>query len=212
MVDSSTLFDVCDELAVFPLPRVVLMPGGLLPLHVYEPRYTSLVAHCLSGDGVMGIATLKPGFETHYYGAPPVYREVGLGRIVTHEPFEDGRCNIVLQYVGRAVVTEELACRHRFRVFRGELVEDDPTGLREAAKRLRVLILQLGSLSEDASREARRLAGLPPVQMVDALARKLLDSPQERIQYLACSRVADRIRIVQERLASFLIVQGTAEA
>ena len=36
------------ELPVFPLPRTVLMPGAMLPLHVFEPRYRELVAHCLA--------------------------------------------------------------------------------------------------------------------------------------------------------------------
>ena len=206
------LLDCCDELPVFPLPRVVLMPGGLLPLHVYETRYTSLVAHCLNGEGLMGVATLKPGFEANYYGAPPVYDRVGIGQIVAHEPFEDGRCNIVLKYVGRARVQEELDFRLGFRVFRGELIEDDSTGLDEASKRLRVLILQLGTLSKDAAREARRLASLPAIDMVDSLARKLMESPADRLQYLACVRMSERVRMVQERLASFLVVQGTAEA
>ena len=36
------------DLPVFPLP-LVLLPGELLPLHIFEPRYRELVARCLAG-------------------------------------------------------------------------------------------------------------------------------------------------------------------
>ena len=37
------------DLPVFPLP-LVLLPGELLPLHIFEPRYRELVARCLAGE------------------------------------------------------------------------------------------------------------------------------------------------------------------
>ena len=71
---------------LFPL-GVVLLPGEVLPLHIFEPRYRELVARCLAGpepfcvvhsddDGVREIGCLAVGVE-----------------IV--ERFEDGRLNIV---------------------------------------------------------------------------------------------------------------------
>jgi Lon protease-like protein len=35
---------------MFPL-GIVLLPGGLLPLHVFEPRYRQMVIDCLADDG-----------------------------------------------------------------------------------------------------------------------------------------------------------------
>lgn len=35
---------------MFPL-GMVLLPGGILPLHVFEPRYRELIVDCLSADG-----------------------------------------------------------------------------------------------------------------------------------------------------------------
>ncbi len=37
-------------MAMFPLGSV-LLPGGLLPLHVFEPRYRRMVIDCLQADG-----------------------------------------------------------------------------------------------------------------------------------------------------------------
>jgi Lon protease-like protein len=73
------------SLPIFPLPNCVLLPGGLLPLHVFEPRYRELTRDCLAGAQLMGIARLRPGFETTYYGCPPVYERCGVGRIICSE-------------------------------------------------------------------------------------------------------------------------------
>lgn len=48
------------ELPIFPLPQCVLLPGGLLPLHVFEPRYRELTRYCLEGNRPMGVARLLP--------------------------------------------------------------------------------------------------------------------------------------------------------
>src|SRR6185295_13942516 len=69
--------DALAALPIFPLPNCVLLPGGLLPLHVFEPRYRELTRDCLAGHQLMGIARLRPGFETAYYGRPPVYEKCG---------------------------------------------------------------------------------------------------------------------------------------
>lgn len=84
------------RLPLFPLPGVVLLPGTLLPLHIFEPRYQAMVEDALAGDRLIGMAMLKPGWE----GAgesPPIYAVGGAGEIVESEELEDGRGNIVLE-------------------------------------------------------------------------------------------------------------------
>jgi Lon protease-like protein len=63
------------SLPIFPLPNAVLLPGGLLPLHVFEKRYREMTRDCLAGHQLMGVARLRPGFESSYYGRPPVYEK-----------------------------------------------------------------------------------------------------------------------------------------
>jgi Lon protease-like protein len=52
-------------LPMFPLGSV-LLPGGLLPLHVFEPRYRDMVRDCLRVDGEpeFGQALITRGWET----------------------------------------------------------------------------------------------------------------------------------------------------
>ena len=43
-----------DLLPLFPLD-LVLLPGAVLPLHIFEPRYREMVAECLSLKRVFGV-------------------------------------------------------------------------------------------------------------------------------------------------------------
>ncbi|MBK9069803.1 MAG: LON peptidase substrate-binding domain-containing protein [Myxococcales bacterium] len=108
--------EVPAELPIFPLGGVVLLPGGLLPLHIFEPRYRAMIAACLAGDRMLGIARLRPGFEASYEGRPPVVPICGIGRIVACEELADGRYNILVQGVARAVINREQPPAQPYRV------------------------------------------------------------------------------------------------
>ena len=61
---------------VFPLPNVVLFPHAILPLHVFELRYRTMVRDALSGERLVALALLKPGWEGEYQGSP-AFHELG---------------------------------------------------------------------------------------------------------------------------------------
>ncbi|MCA1583081.1 MAG: LON peptidase substrate-binding domain-containing protein [Acidobacteria bacterium] len=81
---------------LFPLPGVVLFPGTLLPLHIFEPRYREMVADALAGDRIIGMAMLKTGLEGDE-GGSPIHPIGGAGEIIESEALEDGRYNILLE-------------------------------------------------------------------------------------------------------------------
>ncbi|MEK7330415.1 MAG: LON peptidase substrate-binding domain-containing protein, partial [Candidatus Eisenbacteria bacterium] len=66
---------------VFPLPGVVLFPGAQLPLHVFELRYRTMVREALSGERVIALALLRPGWERDYQGSPEFHPLGCLARI-----------------------------------------------------------------------------------------------------------------------------------
>src|SRR5829696_5325599 len=84
-------------LPIFPLPNVVLFPNVFLPLHIFETRYRQMVTDALSGDRLIGMTLLQPGYETEYENAPAVY-DVGCAGLITHvERLNDGCFNLVLR-------------------------------------------------------------------------------------------------------------------
>src|SRR5258708_11996570 len=86
-----------DLLPIFPLPNVVLFPNVFLPLHVFEPRYRQMVNDALTGDRIIGMVLLRPGWQADYEGRPAVY-PVGCAGLITHaERLPDGRFTIVLR-------------------------------------------------------------------------------------------------------------------
>ena len=44
-----------EVLPIFPLTGVMLLPGTVLPLHIFEPRYRAMVEDALETDKVFGM-------------------------------------------------------------------------------------------------------------------------------------------------------------
>jgi Lon protease-like protein len=82
-------------LPMFPL-GTVLLPGMVLPLHVFEPRYRQLVQDCQAGDGEFGVVLIERGSEV---GGGDVRTDVGtVAKIAQVQALPDGR--YVLATVG----------------------------------------------------------------------------------------------------------------
>ena len=95
------------ELRLFPLSRVVLFPGMLLPLQVFETRYRQLVAECLQDNEPFGVVLIREGVEV---GGPAVPHDVGTtARIRSASLSPDGMLH--LQTVGERRF-RVLALRH----------------------------------------------------------------------------------------------------
>jgi len=101
------------EIPIFPLPGVLLLPGGRLPLNVFEPRYLALVDDALAGPRAVGM--LQPCEEADDVGAARIYATGCLGRITAFSETEDGRYLITLSGLIRFDVTTELPKRSGYR-------------------------------------------------------------------------------------------------
>lgn len=99
--DKSVPFPIPATIPVFALPNVVLFPKTYLPLHIFEPRYRQMVDDAVMGGQCIGMALLKEGWESDYYGNPPVFGMGCVGRLVSVQPLAEGRSNILLQGLGR---------------------------------------------------------------------------------------------------------------
>src|SRR3954451_20258227 len=124
--------DSLSALPIFPLPNCVLLPGGLLPLHVFEPRYRELTRDCLAGHHLMAVARLRPGYETTYYGRPPVYERFGVGRIICSEELPDGRFALLLRGVARVEIARELPAERAYRQVEARVLPDVNVDAHEA--------------------------------------------------------------------------------
>jgi len=48
-----------ERIPLFPL-NVVLLPGAILPLHIFEPRYRKMVRHCIDEKSDFGVLLAQP--------------------------------------------------------------------------------------------------------------------------------------------------------
>lgn len=95
---------------IFPLAGAILFPRVQLPLHVFEPRYRSMVRDALARDQLIAMVQPRAGKE------PPDLFEIGcIGRIVQSEELADGRFNIVLEGLSRYRIVRELEVETPYR-------------------------------------------------------------------------------------------------
>jgi uncharacterized protein len=106
--------DLPQLIPVFPLDGALLLPGGDLPLQIFEPRYLNMVDDAMAGDRLIGMIQTKGGAR-----ANPILADVGcVGRITSYNETSDGRYLITLTGVCRFEAGEELSLRTPYRQVR----------------------------------------------------------------------------------------------
>ena len=107
--------DLPRMIPVFPLDGALLLPGGDLPLQIFEPRYLNMVDDVMAGDRVIGMIQSRAGGDRER----PRLSGVGcLGRITSYAETSDGRYLITLTGVCRFESGEELNVHTPYRQVR----------------------------------------------------------------------------------------------
>jgi Lon protease-like protein len=108
------LDDLPAEFPVFPLGGALLLPGGRLPLNIFEPRYLAMVEDALGQGRYFGMVQPDKRLPKGENG-PGLFRTGCLGRISTFEETEDGRYLITLTGVIRFTIAEEIGMQRGYR-------------------------------------------------------------------------------------------------
>ena len=103
---------------IFPLRGALLLPGGNLPLNIFEPRYLQMVRDAMQTDRVIGMIQPRP--ETEEAPVPELYRTGCVGRITNFSETEDGRFLITLTGVCRFDIEQELEVSTLYRQVVGD--------------------------------------------------------------------------------------------
>ena len=199
------------DLAVFPLPRVVFFPGALLPLHLFEERYRSMIADCLEREHMaMAVSMLKPGYEENYGGNPEMHDICGLGHIEKHEKMDDGRYNILLRGISRVRVEAELDSDVPYRkaqvsVLPGNLDQDQVS-----TSALTTLLSTASLVATEVRRkhpefELQLGNDMPSGMLTDIVADRLVASEAARQRLIETVHVPQRVEILTQTLAEILV-------
>jgi uncharacterized protein len=204
------------EMAMFPLGSV-LLPGMVLPLHVFEDRYRRLVDDVLEAEvPEFGVALIERGSEV---GGGDLRSMSGcVARIVEAARTPDGRWAVVAVGTGRLRVRWWLPDDPYPRAVVEEWPDPDPQDeaalqrdlepLEARVRRLAALASELGApglpedleLSGDPVQRTYQLAVLSPLGALDR--QRVLDAtdPAERLRLLT-SMVDEQQDLLEARLA-----------
>jgi len=105
-------YELPEVLPLFPLPGALLLPGGQLPLNIFEPRYLRMVDDALAGGRMIGMIQPRNGMADE---KPPLYGVGCAGRLTGFNETDDGRYLITLTGIKRFRLAEELAADTPYR-------------------------------------------------------------------------------------------------
>ncbi|HWJ61250.1 MAG TPA: LON peptidase substrate-binding domain-containing protein [Acidimicrobiales bacterium] len=187
---------------MFPLGSV-LLPGMVLPLHVFEERYRALMRDCMAGDRRFGVTLIERGSEV---GGGDIRAMAGcLAEIVQADELPDGRWGIVAVGTERIRVTGWLP-DDPYPIAEVEDWPDVPSADPEAAvasyearvaqlRRVLAMAVELGAeadpmvlLADDAEIGSYQIGVLSPI------------GPLDRQRLLTASGVDERLALLEELL------------
>lgn len=125
--------DLPEIVPVFPLSAALLLPGGRMPLNIFEPRYLQMIDDVIGSKRLIGMIQPRLDGAVRRDGEPEICQVGCLGRITSLAESGDGRYLIALQGVCRFRVADEPSVKSPFRQcrivpFAGDLSEERSGG------------------------------------------------------------------------------------
>lgn len=110
---------------LFPLPNLVLFPGVVQALHIFEPRYRKMMDDSLAADKLVTICLYKSAEDAAVLdGNPVIHDTVCIAKVVAHKVLQDGRYNLLIVGVKRAKINRELGIEKPYRMAEVTVLED----------------------------------------------------------------------------------------
>jgi Lon protease-like protein len=195
---------VPDVIPIFPLTSTVLLPGEVLPLHIFEPRYRAMVRDALATHKVIGMVQALPASPTEDIGEARVCEVGCIGLIAQHEELPDGRFLMWLLGLERFQIDQELFAATAYRQVRVHYTPVEASALRLAGiqplrQELRSMLPRLVDADESTQALLRRqMEEVSDTQLI-ALACQILELGADRKQaILEAASQTDRFLMVYE--------------
>ena len=199
-VSPSTRFEQLPRtLPIFPLAGVLLLPGGKLPLNIFEPRYLAMTRDALADARMIGM--VQPLDPKSAAKTPEIYLTGCAGKITSFSETDDGRNHITLTGVCRFGVVEELNVTTPYRQvlasyarFRDDLDGSEDASVVERKRLLPALraYLELSSVPADW----KAIERAPSDALVNSLAMVCPFEPSEKQALLEAPTLAERSRVM----------------
>ena len=188
--------DLPSTFPVFPLNQVILVPGQLLPLHIFEPRYREMVTDTMAGNRMMAMAFVEDDDAGGVGKAPRLNPVCGLGRIVHYQPYPDGRGDIILEGVARMEIEEELECETLYRQVRAQrFCEFEPKD--DVMPRARMLLHRVQCFDPE---ECDAYSSMPLSRLIDTLLLRIPAPIQVKRDIYVDPRLVERLEALERAM------------
>jgi Lon protease-like protein len=185
--------DLPQAIPVFPLDGALLLPGGQLPLNIFEPRYLNMVDDAMAADRLIGMVQTRGGDP----GRPGLAKVGCVGKITSFAETGDGRYLITLTGIARFETGDELPVatpyrqvRARFAAFEADLRPADPLPDVDRRRFLSALARYLDQ--RDLGVDWRTAEQAPTAALVNSLAMGLPFDAAEKQALLEAPTLAER--------------------
>ena len=191
---------------LFPLPNMVLFPGVVQALHLFEPRYRELMEDALAEDELITMAFIKPDWAAEIDDHPELANTVCVGKILSHTQLEDGRYNLFLVGTTRAKIVKELPMDTPYRMAEVQIVKEILDGSTDTVALRQQIVDEfrnLAALRSSWNHEALDQFlddDLPFGQLVDMICYSCGATPGQQQNVLEANEWGERGRIVLELL------------
>lgn len=112
------------QVPIFPL-HTVLFPGGILPLRVFEPRYTDMISNCLRNGSSFGVCLISDGSEVG--GMATTYDVGTMANIIDWHTRHDGLLGITVLGMERFSVEKTTQQANRLMLAEIETITQEQT-------------------------------------------------------------------------------------
>jgi hypothetical protein len=190
-------------LPVFPLPGALLLPGGKLPLQIFEPRYLAMTRDALASDRLIGMIqplrqdSENEGLVSH---TAEIYPIGCAGRITAYSETDDGRYMITLTGVCRFAIRKELPTLAGYRRvvpdferFRSDM---DAAATANVDRQSLLKALQAYFAHQKISIDPAAIMDIPDDKLVTSLAMVCPFEAKEKQALLEAADLAERSRVM----------------
>ena len=191
------------QLPIFPLP-IALLPGELLPLHIFEPRYRQLLDDIKLEKNLFGLSFFD---AANSEASRPGIGSLGCAAEVREtQTLEDGRSNIITIGVVRYLVEDYVEADEPYLVAEVSFFEDraeNEAAIKPLADEVFKLFMRIANAAHDMSGERGRFPELPqaePQQLSFLVAAAFNLEPELKYELLETRSTSTRLRRLREIL------------